>query len=88
MAREFLEETGALVAEHEWTSFGKMTGDGYKVQLFFAFADREVSTQTEGLVRWYDLKEVFNGYPLMENLSWLIPLALDKNVAMATIINF
>lgn len=91
MEREFLEETGTLVARSNWRQIGVMEGPDYRIVCFAARAPFEglrVQTQKEGLVRWYWLNELWSGYPLMENLSWLIPIAKDPSVAEFRVRNF
>lgn len=91
MVREFLEETGALVTEKDWREFCTMRGPGYRVSCFVAFGDRVLKTQTEGHVAWYALdflQDNLDLMPIMDNLTWLIPMALDASVQWASVKNF
>lgn len=81
MVREFKEETGADV--WAWNQFVKYTGSDYEVYFFKAFSKllESVTTTTDEVVRVFDLSlNELVGQPIIGNLDWLIPMALDINV--------
>lgn len=88
MSREFLEETGAFVAWNEWREYAQLGGPAYHIACFVAVGDRLLQTKDSGRVTWYRVDEIFVSaglQPLMDNLSYLIPMALDKNISSAVV---
>ena len=85
MVREFREETGRVTTEALWQPFTKMYTDTSTVFCFRAF-----DISLEGLKTTTDEQVVIepamseDGYRFerLPNLSWLIPLAMDREVAM------
>jgi len=82
MQREFSEEAGADIAE--WREFALLKVQDGQVHFFAAQGDHELRSMTDEKVGWYKVAEVTQ-LPIIKNLAWLIPLALDKNNAYATI---
>lgn len=80
MEREFKEETGADV--WAWNKFLVYEGEDYVVHFFKAFSKGidEVNTVTDEEIRVFEINGDLIGQPIIPNLQWLIPLALDKNV--------
>lgn len=84
-AREFREETDELIrtSPDDWEPLGVMRspGSGWDCHLFRAFDKREV-VPIRGLPRepvaMYDVEE-FHRQPCVDNLRWLVYLALDRN---------
>lgn len=85
MRREFREETGTEC--NEWTHYCTMQGDGYNenggfiVFVFYAILPDArfyaiQTNETEEIMKW-PLSSLRN-VQVIGNLSWLIPLALDK----------
>ena len=75
MRREFEEEAGVLV--QDWKKYALMKVQGGEVVFFVAHGDFTLRTATDEIVDWYpvpNLKEL----PVIKNLTWLIPLALDE----------
>lgn len=84
MVREFREETGRVTTEALWQPFTKMYTDTSTVFCFRAF-----NISLEGLKTMTDERVVIEPAlpereyePRLPNLSWLIPLAMDREVAM------
>ncbi|MEK7612623.1 MAG: NUDIX domain-containing protein [Patescibacteria group bacterium] len=74
MQREFLEEAGVAVSD--WKEFALLNVQDGEVHFFVAHGDYKLQSQTDEIVSWYavaDLKKL----PIIQNLEWLVPLALD-----------
>lgn len=86
-AREFEEETGARIAPDRWRHFATLRlADGGAVH--FLTVSRPVNTRsmTDEEVGQYSLAGVYDGsIPVIPNLRWLIPLALDKDSPFAAV---
>lgn len=79
MRREFLEEAGVDIAD--WEQFARLEGGKWIVHVFRAFAHsiayvRSMTDEDVTIAHTFntDLEYV----PRVENLTWLLPLALDK----------
>lgn len=83
MRREFREETGVEV--REWRQFCKLTGGTFVVHFFVAFGDTsKVRTVEQEEIIAVPLS-VLSHTPVIENLRWLIPMALDKDSVRADV---
>ncbi|HEV8666526.1 MAG TPA: NUDIX domain-containing protein [Candidatus Paceibacterota bacterium] len=82
MQREFKEESGADVAD--WKEFALLKVQDGQVHFFVAHGDYEIKSMTDERVEWIDISS-HRQLPLIQNLAWLIPLALDKNNPYTTI---
>lgn len=82
MAREFLEETGAHVTD--WRFAGVLSGAEFIVQFYVSFSGDlyDLKTIEEEKIGWYAVDKVFD-MPIIHNLRWLIPMALDTNNLVA-----
>lgn len=77
MIREFKEETGMEVKS--WVEFCKLTGKDFEVYFFKATGDiSKVQTMEEEKIETHDTSYVY-AEELIQNLHWLIPLALDTD---------
>lgn len=79
MIREFKEETGVETNETHWSQFANLNGGDWQVQCFCG-ALQHIPTQQEGESEEPRCYQLFNGFcydDCINNLSWLIPLALD-----------
>jgi 8-oxo-dGTP diphosphatase len=79
MVREFFEETGAKTLAKDWIEFGKMIETGKEIYLFTTIFNGNISlvkTNTDEEIQWCDAHTLPRN--IMTNLSWLIPLAIDK----------
>lgn len=80
MSREFAEETGWHI--NEWDYFARETGPGYEVH-FFRYTMNGCNVKSVQWphndrgeeLEWCDANNI--KYPVIGNLHWLIPLALD-----------
>lgn len=83
MKREFYEEAGALI--EDWRPVAVLTNEGQTFDVFF-FAcksnNADIASKTSEEVRWFNIYDL-EGQARVNNLDWLIPLALnkDKNIA-------
>lgn len=78
MQREFLEETGVNIKK--WYNFCTLVGSDFKVYCFKVNAlINDVKTMEDEIVNIYNVSEIQYIHAL-ENLKWLISLALDNNV--------
>lgn len=80
MVREFKEETGVETNVSDWEFHLELDGEGFNVVFFKAFTDkvydvRTVETETIHLVKSYQLPA-----NIIQNLRWIVPLALDTDV--------
>lgn len=82
MQREFTEEAGAEVKE--WREFALLKVQDGQVHFFVAHGDYTLQSMTDEKVGWYEVSDL-KALPLIQNLEWLIPLALDKNNHYTTI---
>lgn len=81
-SREFYEEAGVLIAPEDWHGFAILEGEDWMVTCFSTFTDdvRRVlhNLTDEGLVECLPVEEILAG-PIIPNLRYLVPLALDKD---------
>jgi 8-oxo-dGTP diphosphatase len=82
MQREFLEEAGADV--HDWREYALMHEKECDVYFFAAHGNHPVESKTDEKVDWYPVSQI-STLPCINNLAWLIPLALDDHARDATI---
>lgn len=78
MCREFREETGAEVTG--WLEFFNLSYPDARIHFFKAVGDFNLLSTTDEEVGWYALNELFLSLelpPILPNLRWLIPFALD-----------
>lgn len=76
MRREFKEEAGADIAE--WREFALLKEKPGDVKFLVAHGDYALTSMTDEPVAWYKIDDLKNA-PIMPDLHWLIPLALDDN---------
>ncbi len=82
MRREFLEEAGVDV--QDWREYALMHEKECDVYFFVAHGDYTIESKTEEKVAWYKLTDI-KALPIINNLDWLIPLALDDKASYSTI---
>jgi 8-oxo-dGTP diphosphatase len=82
MRREFKEETGADVTE--WREFALLKEKPGDVKFFVAHMDCTLTSLTDEPVDWYKVCDLPT-LPVMPDLKWLIPLALDEQNRFTTI---
>ena len=82
MRRECKEEVGADIAD--WKEFALLKVQDGQVHFFIAHGDYDLQSMTDEKIGWYDISDLKN-LPLIKNMEWIIPLALDKNNHYTTI---
>ena len=81
MAREFKEETGVVTPYTDWTEVTEMKFDGVRVHVFATRLPRHndnVQSVTEEQVGFFSIMDVRLHPKVIENLRWLVPMALYK----------
>lgn len=82
MAREFEEEAGVITQPDDWTLFCVLTRpNNYRVHFFFTFSDKVYSTKTIEQEEIIQLRSDELPRNIIENLRWLIPLALNHSLS-------
>jgi 8-oxo-dGTP diphosphatase len=84
MRREFREEAGADIPESAWREFALLKEEAGDVTFLVAHGDYDVRTMTDEAVAWYRVVDL-RSEPVMPDLHWLIPLALDDQNRYTTI---
>lgn len=74
--REFKEETGADVSD--WEKFCVLRGKTWEVTFFKSFGDFPIQSIEQEQVNWYPVSRL-DMLPIVPNLKWLIPMALDTD---------
>lgn len=82
MRREFAEEAGVDVPE--WREFALLKEKIGDVTFFVAHGDYAIKSMTEEQVGWYSV-DTLRDHPVMPDLLWLVPLALNDYCKYATI---
>lgn len=86
MRREWVEETAT--PNPQWRHFATLKGAEFVVVFFTARGGESYPAffvnDTDEKVNWYPVSKLHN-LPVIPNLRWLIPLALDKDAVVATI---
>ncbi len=82
MCREFREETGATVAG--WGKFCELRHQDRTIHYFVTHGGYALSSTTDEIVSWYKVRDI-STLPVIQNLLWLIPLALDKDNVTAVV---
>lgn len=83
MVREFEEETGVFIPPSEWKyKIHLIIPEIAEIFFFTCFSDviREVKTVEEEKVGIYEISNLRFGEPMIENLKWIVPFCLDKNI--------
>lgn len=86
MSREFREEAGVIVLERDWELFARIESPKFEMEVFRAFnvplhetfsaTDEEVYVTRSGQLP----------HNVLPNLRWQIPLALDLEDKMASVV--
>jgi len=82
MRREFLEESGIDI--QIWEQFCKLHHQGRIIHYYRHLGDYPIQTTTDEVVGWYKVSMLAT-LPIISNLLWLIPLALDKDKVTAVV---
>jgi 8-oxo-dGTP diphosphatase len=80
MIREFKEETTVETSPADWRQYATMGSKDWQVDVFCAFGNKflDARTNTPEQVVIADWNHI-NTAPLIPNLYWLIPMALQSN---------
>jgi 8-oxo-dGTP diphosphatase len=80
IVRETMEEAGLKTLEKDWTNYGQIiNSDKSTSQLFYCTykgSQSDAKTQEDEEIEWFPVDNLPKN--IISNLSWLIPLALDK----------
>ena len=86
MIREFHEETGVLVKDWDHYCTHTDRGHSFKIWFFRAFAQAghlsECRSMTDEQVLSFSVDSLYK-LPVIPNLRWLIPMALDSDLTEA-----
>lgn len=85
-SREFHEETGALIPAHRWRHFAtaRFVVTGAVVHFVTHTGNFNTRTTTDEKVGCYNLVGLHE-LPVIPNLHWLIPLALDAEAGFVRV---
>ena len=77
-SREFFEETGVRIPASSWRVFATLLGPDWYVRCFVTFTDAifDTKTITDEAVKVLPVR-VLDAQPVITNLKYLVPLALD-----------
>ena len=84
MVREFEEEAGVLIPADQWRHFCTVNGINWDVNFFEACGDYAIFSHTDERIDWYSIHHIRN-YDHVEQLNWIIHLALDHQAKMTEI---
>ena len=84
MVREFYEEAGYKTYSDSWIQFIKISDPSifheWEVYFFFTFQEIECCrTMTDEEIKIIPVKDLYK-YKTIQNLKWLIPMALDEDL--------
>jgi len=89
MIREFHEETGVETTDSDWTNYALMWGDDFEIAFYKGHNTKileATDTKTDEQIERRSVERVIyfdKGVEGINNLKWLVPLALDKNKIFA-----
>lgn len=96
MTREFFEETGCATEACDWRNYAVLGGKDWKVYFYVcrSGSGRFLKTMEEEQIAWYPVPDLNRrniagdkDRETIHNLRWLIPLALDKDEVIASILD-
>ncbi|HYK08329.1 MAG TPA: NUDIX domain-containing protein [Candidatus Eisenbacteria bacterium] len=79
ITREVQEETGLSTKNADWQLAGTLHSSIFETSVLFAtYQDSfgKETSQTDEIIEWFSIKDLPTS--IMSNLSWLIPLCLDR----------
>lgn len=85
MRREFKEEAGLDI--RSWFEFCVLDGPGWRVHFFYdkvLDGGYDLRSMTDEPVHWHPIENI-NLLPVVNNLKWLIPMALDPRPLRAKV---
>ncbi len=77
IVREVIEETGVSTKKENWTYFGEIKSDDWRVDLYtlkYSGNVNDFSTTTDEKIEWFKINNL--PYNIIANLSWILPLAI------------
>ena len=77
-----MEEAGAPV--EDWREFAVLNVEPGAIHFFASHGNYRLEPKTEEMVGWYRVDEL-DRLPVIPNLKWLIPLALDAEKRHAVV---
>ena len=87
MVREFREETGLYIPASEWRMFCVLTGPekekSWEVSFFTAVKNANLTQTTDERPEWVPYHKL--PHNIINNLTWLIPMALARSHVVATV---
>lgn len=81
ISREVQEEGGVLVHPHEWEIFLVLEGEEYSATFLRAFSPEVANVRTCTSERVNVFRVGSYPLPTIPNLGWIVPLALDRDLA-------
>jgi len=87
MVREFREETGLTVPPEKWCHVVTYFGPDYEMRFFYTATDDVFDAQdmTDEPLERHDIGALM-GIPVIPNLRWVVPLCLDRNLALPVVV--
>ena len=79
IVREVEEETGLVTSQDQWIYLGAMGSDVWRMDVFTLVYHGNISdakSADKERVEWFDVRALPPN--IISNLSWLVPLALDR----------
>ncbi|MBI4138450.1 MAG: NUDIX domain-containing protein [Candidatus Wildermuthbacteria bacterium] len=79
VVREIFEETGLKTTETDWIFFGELRGKTWQVDAYVLLHQgdpKDAVTKTDEKIQWFSVKDIPEH--ALDNIPWLIHLALDK----------
>lgn len=85
MCREFQEETGAETGPEDWEKFLTLGGSDWRVVFYRSFRHLDdLTTNEKELIEVHSL-DTLDYRQTIPNLKWIIPMALDLQIADASV---
>jgi 8-oxo-dGTP diphosphatase len=84
MIREFIEETGLSTTTDQWNQYATLGSPNFQVTCYWSILDNinDYKSITDEEVLLVDIQDLFNVQfkNCLDNLLWLIPMALERNI--------
>ena len=89
MVREFKEESHIDTTPEQWRHFATLAGDDFLVLIYATVTDDvlRARTMTDEALYLISTERSDTTPPLVPNLKWLLPLALDEQVKSTVLIS-
>lgn len=79
IVREVEEETTLATSEVDWKFVANLSGHHWSMDVYALVhkgSENDITTCTDERVEWFDVVDLPEN--ILSNLSWLVPLAIDK----------